>query len=191
MVTYLSGLHSGMLSVGVTQTDGQWVRVRWTQTDATKEQSKTNHIKLMGVKKKMRRQWTMIIRGQKSTHTHTHSHTRKHKHSWSPELAAERRVLSHQGLTVVSELLHFSLQLPLLGVGARVLLLHLLQLPLQLLQSDHRLVQLKGGGGAEGRGGGEKSKVQRVLQRSGWDGRLEEKAGKRRQRRGRVHKKRD
>lgn len=44
-VTYLSGLHSGMLSVGVTETDGQFVSVRWTQTNATKEQNKTNHIK--------------------------------------------------------------------------------------------------------------------------------------------------
>lgn len=40
-VTYLSGLHSGMLSVGMTETDGQCVSVRWTQTDGTKQQSKT------------------------------------------------------------------------------------------------------------------------------------------------------
>lgn len=39
-MTYLSALHSGMLSVGVTETDGQCVSVRWTQTDATKEQRK-------------------------------------------------------------------------------------------------------------------------------------------------------
>lgn len=32
----------------MTETHGQFVSVRWTQTDATKEQSKTNHIKLMG-----------------------------------------------------------------------------------------------------------------------------------------------
>lgn len=42
-VTYFSGLHSGTLSVGVTDTDGQFVSVRWTQTDTT-EENKTKQI---------------------------------------------------------------------------------------------------------------------------------------------------
>lgn len=37
-----------MLSVGVTDTDGQFVSVRWTQTYATKENNKTNDSELMG-----------------------------------------------------------------------------------------------------------------------------------------------
>ncbi|KAA8591677.1 hypothetical protein FQN60_017051, partial [Etheostoma spectabile] len=59
--------------------------------------------------------------------------------------------LSGHALAAVGELLQLSLQLPLLGVGARVVLLHLLQLPLQLLQSDHGFIQL--GGGRDERGG--------------------------------------
>lgn len=59
-----------------------------------------------------------------------------------PELAAERGDLSCHALTAVGELLQIPLQLPSLGIGARVLLLHLLQLPLQLLQAYHRLIQL-------------------------------------------------
>lgn len=68
---------------------------------------------------------------------------------WLPELAAERGDLSRHTLTAVGKLLQLPLQLPLLGVGARVLLLHLLQLPLQLLQADHRLIQLEEGEGEE------------------------------------------
>lgn len=85
-------------------------------------------------------------------------YARAHTHTSSdgclPELAAERGDLPCHGLTAVRELLQLSLQLPLLSVGARVLLLHLFKLPLQLLQPDHRLVQLadrgeeKGGEGA-------------------------------------------
>lgn len=63
-------------------------------------------------------------------------------HMCLPELAAERGDLSCHGLTAVGELLQLPLQLPSLGIGARVLLLHLLQLPLQLLQTYHRLIQL-------------------------------------------------
>lgn len=70
-----------------------------------------------------------------------------HKHTGVPELAAERGDLSHHALAAVGELLHLSLQLPLLGVGARVVLFHLLQLPLQLLQAHHRFIQLGGGRG--------------------------------------------
>lgn len=66
---------------------------------------------------------------------------------WLPELAAERGDLSRHALTAVGKLLQLPLQLPLLGVGARVLLLHLLQLPLQLLQADHRFIQLEEEGG--------------------------------------------
>lgn len=67
-----------------------------------------------------------------------------------PELVAERGDLARHALAAVAQLLQLPLQLPPLGVGAGVLLLHLLQLPLQLLQTHHRLVQL----GQEGRGGG-------------------------------------
>lgn len=94
--------------------------------------------------------------------TKKYMHTDKHTHSWLPELAAEGGDLSCHGLTAVGELLQLPLKLPLLGVGARVLLLHLLQLPLQLLQSDHRLIQLEGGGV-----GGRGVKEQSTLQRSG------------------------
>ncbi len=82
----------------------------------------------------------MMIQAKK-THTHTHTQT----HMWLPELAAQGGDLSRHALTAVGELLQLSLQLPLLGIGARVLLLHLLQLSLQLLQADHRLIQLEEG----------------------------------------------
>lgn len=108
----------------------------------------------------------MMVRSQmKPTHTHTHTqgHTDTHTHSsacWVPELVAQRRDLPGHALTAVSQLLQLPLQLPLLSVGARVLLLHLLQLPLQLLQPHHGLVQLHvwravgwGGGGQTHRTG--------------------------------------
>lgn len=60
-----------------------------------------------------------------------------------PELVAEGGDLSCHRLTAVRELLELPLQLPLLGTGPRVLLLHLLQLSLQLPQSAHRLIQLQ------------------------------------------------
>lgn len=103
-----------------------------------------------------------MIKQTENTHTHT----------WLPELAAERGDLSRHALAAVGELLQLSLQLPLLGVGARVVLLHLLQLPLQLLQADHRLIQL---------GGGQERKKE------------EEKDGGRgnKKRRGQIYKKRD
>lgn len=66
-----------------------------------------------------------------------------------PELTAEGSDLPCHALATVVELLQFSLELPLLSVGARVLLLHLLQLPLQLFQADHRLIQLSDKGGQE------------------------------------------
>lgn len=108
-----------------------------------------------------------VIQAQKT-------HTQANKHTWLPELAAEGGDLPCHTLTAVAELLQLSLQLPLLGVGARVLLLHLLQLPLQLLQSDHRLIQLEEEEEGEKRGetGGEPQRRRggegwSILQRSG------------------------
>lgn len=72
-----------------------------------------------------------------------------------PELVAERGDLARHALAAVAQFLQLPLQLPSLGVGAGVLLLHLLQLPLQLLQTHHRLLQLgQEGGGGGGMGGG-------------------------------------
>lgn len=134
-----------------------------------KEQSKTNHIKLMG--------------GLKTNKTINDDHSITEKihsvaHTQLPELAAEGGDLSCHSLTAVGELLQFSLQLPLLGVGAGVLLLHLLQLPLQLLQPHHRLIQLEGC--QRGERGGETEgmrwkRTQNALQRSGQGMRLGER----------------
>lgn len=45
-MTYLSALHSGTLSVGVTETDGQLdgVSVRWTQQRRMQQKSKVKQI---------------------------------------------------------------------------------------------------------------------------------------------------
>lgn len=72
------------------------------------------------------------------THTLTHSLTCLSL----PELVAEGGDLSRHALAAVGQFLQLPLQLPSLSVGARVLLLHLLQMPLQLLQTSHRLIQL-------------------------------------------------
>lgn len=95
-------------------------------------------------------------------HTHTNTHL--------PELVAEGGYLAVHGLAAVSEFLQLPLQLPLLGTGARVLLLHLLQLPLQLLQSDHRLIQLQEKSREE-----EEEGKDRAQQRGRVDKRLQEK----------------
>lgn len=83
--------------------------------------------------------------------THAHMRTSRPSSSarWVPELVAECRDLPGHALTAVGQFLQLPLQLPLLGVGARVLLFHLLQLPLQLLQPHHGLVQLQGVGKKE------------------------------------------
>lgn len=111
--------------------------------------------------------------------SHTDTHTQL------PELAAERGDLSSHGLTAVGDLLQLPLQLPLLGVGARVLLLHLLQLPLQLLQADHRFIQLEEGVGEKRRG--EEEEKDRAYCR----GQGEVERGEQEERRGRIYEKRD
>lgn len=112
--------------------------VRWTQMDATKEQSKTNYMELMGC-------WRM--KNNKKGKTWLGMGKNKANNEWwcLPELGAERGDLPRHRLAAVCELLQIPLQLPLLSVGARILLLHLLQLPLQLLQSNHWLIQLQWG----------------------------------------------
>lgn len=88
----------------------------------------------------------MINDDHSFSHTSVKDDSRTNTDTRLPELAAQGGDFPHHALAAVAELLQLSLQLPLLGVGARVVLLHLLQLPLQLLQSDHGLIQLEGVG---------------------------------------------
>lgn len=87
---------------------------------------------------------------EQKIHTDTHAH--RPTHSPVPELVAKRRDFSYHALTAVGELLQFPLQLPPLGVGATVLLLHLFQLPLQLLHAHQRLIHLEKEGRGRGKG---------------------------------------
>lgn len=57
----------------MTDTDGQFVSVRWTQTDATKEHNNTNHIELMGGGLKTNK--TTINDDGQTNRKHSHTHT--------------------------------------------------------------------------------------------------------------------
>lgn len=109
------------------------VSVRWTQKHAKKKGVKQIISLTDGLNETTR---------MRSEDAHTCASTRWGACAALPELVAERGDLSCHALAAVAQFLQLPLQLPSLGVGAGVLLLHLLQLPLQLLQTHHRLIQL-------------------------------------------------